>query len=118
MKNTSKILFLAFCLISGPLFAQNSQDDILGIWDAGERKVEIHKVDGRYIGNPIDTTGVRRDEVEVLNLEFSKDKWKGKLYAAKKDKLMSVECKIREEELHLRVKSGLLKKTVKWARVE
>ncbi len=119
--NNLRILFIAIIAMltfSPMVTAQQTEDDIVGIWDAGERKVEIRKVEDRYIGSPIDTLGVRRDEVEVLNLQYNKGKWKGKLYSVKKDKWMSVECTIKEEELELRVKAGIMKKTLNWARVE
>lgn len=115
MKIVASILTLALYLVTGSLFAQ---DEIIGTWDAGERSVEIYKVDGRFIGSPIDTLGVRRDEIEILNLEYDRGKWKGKLYSVKNDRLVNVECQIKEDELHLRVKAGMIRRTLKWEWIE
>lgn len=114
MMHLATLLTLVFCLLSGSLLAQQ---EIIGVWDTGEGQVEIHQTEEAFIGNPIDSTGVRREEIQILNLTFDRDKWKGKIYSIKKDKKMKVECRIKDEQLHLRVKAGIMKRTLKWTRV-
>jgi len=109
------LLFIIIIVLTGSLQAQ---EEIVGIWDAGEVHVEIRLVEYTYIGNPIDTAGVRRDEIEILNIEYDKGYWKGKLFSVKNDKLMNVECQIKDEELHLRVKAGMFRRTIEWTRVQ
>ncbi|MEO1022796.1 MAG: hypothetical protein AAFW89_09635 [Bacteroidota bacterium] len=115
MNHLALLLTIAYSLVSGSLLAQ---DEIIGVWDTGEGRVEIHQTEEGYIGNPIDTSGVRRDEIQVLTLTHTRNKWNGKIYSIKKDKRMNVECRIKEEQLHLRVKAGMIKRTLKWTRVQ
>jgi len=109
------LLTLTLALLSGSLFAQ---DGIIGVWDTGEGNVEVYKTGDKFLGNPIVSSGVRRTELEILNLEYENERWKGKLYAIKNDKLVYVECRIKDEELHLRVKAGIMKRTIKWIRIQ
>lgn len=111
-------IIITLCILSTTLFAQDKQDEIIAVWDADESKIEIYKVDERYIGNPINSEGQRILEVEVLNLEFKKDKWVGKIYSKKRDRLLNVECEVKGDKLVLKVKARFTSKTFEWTKVK
>jgi len=44
--------------------------------------------------------------------------WKGKLYAAKKDRLLNAVIIPSEEQLNITISAGLFKKKLSWEKVE
>lgn len=109
---------VTICILSITLFAQDKQDEIIAVWEADETKIEIYKVDERYIGNPINSDGERILEIEVLNLEFEKDKWVGKIYSKKRDRLLNVECEVKGDKLLVKVKARFGSRTLEWPKVK
>nr|WP_308992710.1 hypothetical protein [Mariniflexile sp. KMM 9835]MDQ8212272.1 hypothetical protein [Mariniflexile sp. KMM 9835] len=104
--------------MSTHLFAQDKQEDIVAVWDAGEAKVEIYKKDERYIGNPINSEGNRNQQIEVLNLEYKEGKWIGKLYSRKGNRLLDVVCEVKEKKLHLEVSTRFATRILEWKQVK
>ncbi len=116
-----KIIYLfaiTLFTISAPLLAQDKQDEIIAVWDADETKVEIYKVDGRYIGNPINSEGVRNTEIEVLNLKYKNGKWVGKIYSKKRGRLLDVECQVKGDKLLLEVTARFISTDLEWPKVK
>jgi len=117
MKKTVLLLaFIALGLLTHT-FAQNTQDAITGMWDAGKANVEVRQVGNRFIGNPINPQGQRNEQIEVLNLEYDDGKWVGKIYNKEKDRLFDVVCRVKEQKLLLKVSAGFRSKEVEWTRV-
>lgn len=117
MKNIIHLFTVTLCVISTHLFAQDKQDEIIAVWDTGERKVEIHKVDESYIGNPINPEGERNPEIEVLNLQYREGKWVGKIYSKRRGRLLDVVCQVEGDELLLEVNGRFISADLKWFRV-
>lgn len=112
------MLITIFLLVTSiQLFAQDKQDEIVAVWDAGETKVEIYKVDEKYIGNPTNSEGERNQQIEVLNLEYKNGKWIGKLYSRKRNRLLDVVCDLKEDKLHLEVNTRLATRVLEWSQV-
>ena len=109
---------IALCITSSVSFAQDKQDDIIAVWNAGETKVEIYKADEKYIGNPVNAEGERNPEIEILNLEYKKGKWVGKIYSKRRSKLFDVECQVKEDVLLVKVDAGLRSRTLEWSKVK
>lgn len=94
-------LTVSLSVISTQVFSQDTQDQIIAIWETREAKVEIYKVDGRYIGNPINSEGQRNQQMEVLNLEYKNGKWVGKIYSKRRNRSMDVVCKLEGDKLRV-----------------
>lgn len=118
MRNNIHLASIVFLVMSTYLFAQDKQDDILAVWDTGEDKVEIYKKDEKYIGNPINSEGERNQQIEVLNLEYKEGKWIGKLYAKRRNRLLDVVCKVKEDKLLLEVGTRFAIRILEWEQVK
>ncbi|KYG72378.1 hypothetical protein [Roseivirga echinicomitans] len=118
MKNIKHLFTIALCFISTLLLAQDKQDEIIAVWDTGEAKVEIYKVDERYIGNPINPEGKRNTEIEVLNLTYEDGKWVGKIYSKKRGRLLDVECQLKEDKLLLEVTARFVSAELEWVKAK
>ena len=118
MKYTQYWFMVVLCAINTPLFAQQKPDDIIAVWDTGEKKVEIYKVAESYLGNPIDAEGERNTEIEVLNLKFTEGKWVGKIYSKRRGRLLDVACQLEGDKLLLAVTGRFVELDLVWARVK
>lgn len=127
MKKFSALFAMAFGVISFTMilsvisiqaFAQDSQDDIIAIWETPEARVEIYKADGRYIGNPINSEGQRNQQIEVLNLEYEDGKWVGKIYSKRRDRSLDVVCNVKGDRLLLEISAGRISRDLEWTRIK
>ena len=125
MKKLSALFGMAVAVISFTMilsvisiqaFAQDSQDQIIAIWETPEARVEIYKADDRYIGNPVNSEGERNQQIEVLNLEYKDGKWVGKLYSKKRDRSLDVVCKVKGDKLLLEISAGRFSRDLEWTR--
>lgn len=113
MKKFTLVLFAFFAALS-----INAQDSIAGIWNTGDdnTKVEITENDGAFYGKIISSENA---EAKIGNqilkdVKFSKGEGKGKMYAAKKGKWYDAVLKEKENQLEVKIKVGVMKKTLKW----
>ena len=118
MKNIIYLFTITLCVISTHLSAKDKEDEIIAVWDTGETKVEIYKVDERYIGNPINPEGERNAEIEVLNLKYKEGKWVGKIYSERRGRLLDVECQLEGDKLLLEVTARFISLDLEWTRVK
>lgn len=117
MGNTIHFITIIQCILSTNVHAQNKKDQIIGVWDTGEAKVEIHKEGNAYLGNPINSKGDRNDQIEVLNLTYTDGKWVGKIYSKKRGRLLDVECQVKGDKLLLEVNTPLMTHNLQWGRI-
>lgn len=117
MRIINFLFAITLCVISTKLFAQDKQDEIIAVWDTGEHKVEIYKVDESFIGNPINPEGERNQEFEILNLKYKKGEWVGVIYSKKRNKSLDVVCLVKEDKLLLEVKARYISRDLAWTRV-
>ncbi|TRX54883.1 hypothetical protein FNH22_19200 [Fulvivirga sp. M361] len=118
MRIINHLFAITLWVLSTHLFAQDKQDEIIAVWDTGERKVEIYKVDERYIGNPINSEGERNQEIEVLNLQYKEGKWVGKIYSKKRGRLLNVACQVEGDKLLLEVTARFISADLEWTRTK
>lgn len=118
MGNTIHLITIILCILSTNVQAQDKKDQIIGVWDTGEAKMEIHKEGNAYLGNPINSKGELNDQIEVLNLTYKDGKWVGKICSKKRGKLLDVECQVKGDTLILEVSTRLRIVGLEWARVE
>ncbi len=109
---------LALFILSFNLNAQNEKDKIIGVWTTRDAQIEIYKIDNVYIGIPIDSKGEKHPERQILNLEYKKDKWVGKIYSRKRDKTLDVACEVEEDNLLLEVSAGFISRNLEWTRAK
>ena len=116
------LITIAFFVLSTNFYAQDKkdpQDEIVAVWiTADETKVEIHKEGNVYLGNPINSEGVRNTKIEVLNLEYKEGKWVGKIYSKKRGKLLDVECQVEGDKLILEVTARFISADLEWSRAK
>ncbi|SMG13959.1 hypothetical protein [Arenibacter troitsensis] len=122
MRNMNHLITIAFFVLSTKFYAQDKkdpQDEIVAVWiTADETKVEIYKEGNVYLGNLINSEGVRNTKIEVLNLEYKKGKWVGKIYSKKRGKLLDVECQVEGYKLILEVTARFISADLEWSRAK
>lgn len=118
MKNLITLFGIALCILSFHLPAQENQDQIIGIWDTQDAQIEIYKIDDRYIGIPIDSKGEKHPERQILNLEYKKGQWVGKIYSRRREKTLDVTCNLQGNKLLLEVSAGYISRNLEWTRTK
>ncbi|RNC83774.1 MAG: DUF2147 domain-containing protein [Balneola sp.] len=140
----TQLLFLFISLFSISTFSTpDDGDQILGTWVNKEQTthVEIYKKDGRYYGkiawlprtvdqdgNPITDRNNPDEELRDRELlgadilegfEYEEGEWKGgTLYSPQNGQKVSPTLQINSDgELNMKVKKGLMKRTVTWTRL-
>ena len=116
MKNLRNVFtLLVFSLLS---LVSYSQSDLTGEWIMGEKNtvVKIELDNDSYSGTIVssDNPDVEIGKLILKEITNKKDKWKGKLYAAKKKKWMDAEFTVDKNILKVKVKSGFMSKTLEW----
>lgn len=118
MRNMNHLITIVLFVLSTSLFAQDRQDEIVGVWKAEETNVEIYKEANIYKGNPINAEGERNTEIEVLNLKYKEGKWVGKIYSKKRGRLVDVECQVEGDILHLEITARFISADRQWNRAK
>lgn len=115
MKNL--LLIFTFIFIAIGLGAQELTE---GIWLTGEEntKIETYKKDGAWYGRIVSSDNPKATIGQDILQQFinEKGKWTGKLYAAKRDKLLDAVIKPSDDKLDISVSAGFFKKNLKWIR--
>lgn len=115
MKNSVFISIFFFVTIT--LTAQEMTE---GIWLTGEENtmIETYQKDGAWYGKIVSSDNPKaimgRDILQHFINE--NDKWKGKLYAAKRDKLLDAEIIPAADKLNIIVSAGFFTKELEWIR--
>ena len=112
-------LVLFFCLLSSALFAQG---DLTGTWNTGKENtlVKIFEKEGVYFGEIVSSDNPKAviGKQIIKDLKKEDNEWKGKLYAIKKKKWVNAKMVLENEKLIITVKAGIIKKKIKWKKVE
>ncbi len=100
----------------------SAQEMTTGIWLTGEEntKIETYQKDALWYGKIISSDNPKAIIGKDILIGFVKEdnKWTGKLYAAKKDKMMDAVISPLENELNITVSAGFFKKKLYWLREE
>jgi len=112
-------LVLIFSLLGSALVAQT---DLTGTWDTGKDStlVKIFEKEGVHFGEIVSSDNPKAEIGKQLikDLKNEDGEWKGKLYAAKKQKWVDAVMKLEDGDLKITVKQGFMKKTIEWKKVE
>ena len=114
-----KHITLLFCtlLLAVTMHAQQS---MAGIWNMGEdnTKIEITEDGDTFVGkiHSSDNANAKIGNLILKDVKFSDGKGKGKMYAAKKGKWYDAVLKDEGEYLTVKIKVGMMSKTLKWTK--
>jgi len=104
------------------IYVDQDQDDIAGIWKMAENNVEVEiKKDGDVYHGTVVKSEVEKAIGKVILRDFKEngDEWKGKFYAAKKDRLVDATLKpTGNDAMEMVVKAGFKTKRVPMNRAE
>lgn len=113
MKKITIILFALFATLS-----MKAQQSIVGIWNTGEEntKIEITESNGAFSGKILssDDAKAKIGNQILKDFKFNNGEGRGKMYAAKKGKWYDAVLKEKENQLEVKIKVGLMSKTLKW----
>ena len=111
---------LLILILVATSFAVSGQNDISGLWNTGKQntKVQIVEEEGIYSGviYSSDNENAKIGRQLLKNVKSEDGKLKGKLYSIKKDKWVNVVVSENEDVLTLKVKAGMIKRTIEWDR--
>jgi len=115
-----RILFipLIVCLLVSPLFAQT---DLAGTWNTGKENtiVKLFEEEGMYFGEIVasDSKKVEIGKQIIKDLKNEDGTWKGKLFVLRKKKWVDAAMSVKDNNLSITVKAGIVSKTVVWEKV-
>lgn len=125
---TAAALILAFVLFGGPITAlaeDITSDSIVGKWKDPDEDavVQIENKGGYYEGALVEDAqhpdGVSTKIFKNLVYDSDKGMWKGQVYSVKKKKDYDVEIKMTDNaSFTMKVKAGIVSKTIVWSRVQ
>ena len=112
---TSILLFIIFFIS-----LLSAQDFPKGIWLTGEEntKIETYQKEGAWYGKIVSSDNPKAKIGKDILREFKeKDgQWEGKLFAAKRGKILDAVIAPSKEILNITVSAGFFTKTLEWKR--
>lgn len=110
--------YLLLLVISSQLAAQG---ELTGNWQTGEDNsvVEVTESNGIAVGKLVSSDNPKAIMgTEILrNVTQSNGVWKGKIWAAKRQKLMDATITPSADTLQIKVSAGMISRNVTWMRV-
>ena len=110
------------CMLLSAMAVGAEQNSLDGRWQTGEDNsiVEVFEQDGEYFGKLVSSDNPNaRIGTEILrNFTAAGGTWKGKLYAAKRDKLLDAVITPKADTLNIEVKAGMVSRKLAWQRVQ
>lgn len=98
----------------------HAQESIEGQWNTGEDNtiVETYQKDGAWFGKIISSDNPKaKIGTEILReFQFKNDAWRGKIFAARRGKIMDAVIDPTKDILEITVSAGLIRKTLEWSR--
>ncbi len=117
MKKLSIILLTLF-MVS----ALSAQDFPKDIWLTGEEntKIETYEKEGTWYGKIVSSDNPKAKIGNDILRGFQQEdgKWKGKLFAAKRGKILDAVIEPTEDDLNITVSAGFFTKTLVWKKAE
>ena len=112
------------CLIIalGFITSLSAQDFPKGIWLTGEEntKIETYQKEGAWFGKIVSSDNPKAKIGKDILQEFKlKDgQWQGKLFAAKRGKILDAIIEPTQEVLNIKVSAGFFSKELAWKKEE
>lgn len=104
------------------ILALSAQDSLEGIWLAGEdnTKIETYQKDGAWFGKIVSSDNPNAKIGTNILRDFKKDRdeWKGKIFAAKRGKILDAIIEPTKNILTITVSAGFFSKDLEWKRIE
>ena len=114
LKKITQLIFVSIMTLTS-LSAQSALD---GKWNTGENNtiVQTYEKDGAWYGKIVSSNNPKAKlGTEILRgFKQDGDVWKGKLYAAKRDKILKAEIVPSDDKLNITVIAGFFEKKIKW----
>mgnify|MGYP000636665198 CR=1 FL=1 len=111
------------CLIIalGFMVSLSAQDFQKGIWltNKGNTKIETYQKEGAWYGKVIDSDNPKAKIGNDILRDFKQvdGQWKGKLFVAKRGKLVDAVIEPKEDNLTITISRGFSSKTLVWKSV-
>ena len=103
-------------------FGLSAQDFPKGIWLTGEEntKIETYEKEGAWYGKIVSSDNPKAKIGKDILRAFKQEdgKWKGKLFATKRDKILDAVIEPTEDDLNITVAAGFFTKTLVWKKNE
>jgi len=100
----------------------SAQDMVLGLWGTGEENtvIETYQKDGMWYGKIKSSDNVKAKIGKDILQDFTDvgGTWRGKLFAAKKGKLVDAEVTPSIHEMKIKVTVGMFNKKLTWKKIE
>ncbi len=113
----SIFLMTIFSLIVSSLFAQS---DITGTWNTGDQNTHVkienqeEVLTGKIISS--DNPKAKPGSLLIKEVKLKRGKWKGQLYAPKKEEWYDAEFTKKGNKLEIVISVGFMSKTVEWTK--
>jgi len=99
-----------------------AQSSLEGTWATGEDNsiIQTYEKDGAWYGKIISSDNPKAKIGTNILRGFKKegDKWIGKLYAAKRDKIMKSEIRLIDSALNITVFAGFITRNLTWEKID
>ena len=113
------LLHILFLILAFPLCAQELES---ASWNTGEENtiIETYQKDGMWFGRILssDSPEAKIGKDILQGFKFEDGEWKGKLFAAKKGKLLNAVMAPNDSELKITVSAGMFKRKISWEKVD
>ena len=117
MKRLNIILFALFMTLG-----LSAQDFPKGVWLTGEEntKIETYEKEGAWYGKIVssDNPQAKIGNDILRGFRQADGKWKGKLFAAKRGKILDAVIEPTEDDLNITVVAGFFTKTLVWKKAK
>ena len=104
------------------LTSLSAQDFEVGIWLTGEEntKIETYQKEGTWYGKIISSDNAKAKIGNDILREFKKEdgQWSGKLFAAKRGKILDAVIEPNKDALNITVSTGFFTKSLVWKKEE
>ena len=112
--------FIGLILSLGIIVSLSAQNTIEGTWNTGRDNtlIETYEKDGEWFGKVISSENSKaKIGNDILrNITVSDGEWKGKLFMAKRNRLVDAIVEPSDEKLKIIISGGGMKRTLTWAR--
>jgi uncharacterized protein (DUF2147 family) len=120
MRNLRNGIIVVLMIIFSTTGYAQSNAGLTGEYIVGEQNtiVKIEQQDDVYSGKIMssDNSNVKIGKLMVKDLEQTRGKWKGKVYAPKRKEWYDAEFILKENTLDIKIKVGFFSKTIEWLR--
>jgi uncharacterized protein (DUF2147 family) len=101
---------------------QSPVSQLVGKWETDQpgNVVEIHAVEGKYVGKLVKSgnSAVPTGTIILRDVRKSGNGWVGEIYAPKHGRFLDAEITTGDKTMEIKVSAGPTTKTIKWTRIQ